>query len=155
MNQTIMKRMSIVVLQVMIVLVGMAVLAFLVRFPMTEGRAKDLDLFSIYTDPFILYGYAASIPFFVALFQLFKLLGLIRQHKTFSLSAVAALKNTRHCAIAFSALVVAAVVYISIAHNKEDDPAGFLAIGMLTTLLSVLVAIVAARFEKFIQQRMD
>ena len=58
-----MKRISTIFLQVVIVLVGIVVLAILIRVPQTEGRAKNLDLFSIYADPFILYGYAASVPF--------------------------------------------------------------------------------------------
>ncbi|MEZ4827762.1 MAG: DUF2975 domain-containing protein, partial [Bacteroidia bacterium] len=61
-----MKRTSIIFLQAVVVLVSMVALAILIRCPLTEGRAVNLDLFSIYADPFILYGYAASIPFFVA-----------------------------------------------------------------------------------------
>jgi hypothetical protein len=40
----------------------------LLRLPLLEGRAKDLDLFSIYADPFIWYGYITAIPFFMALY---------------------------------------------------------------------------------------
>jgi hypothetical protein len=71
-----MKRISIVFLQAVIVLIGIVALVILIRFPLTEGRAANLDLFSIYSDPFILYGYAASIVFFVALYKAFKLLGI-------------------------------------------------------------------------------
>lgn len=149
-----MKRIPVLLLQAFIILLGMAVLAFLLRFPVTEGRAQHLDLFSIYTDPFILYGYVASIPFFMALYQLFKLLGFIRLHQIFSSGSVAALKNTRYCAIAFSVLVLAAVVYISLFHNKDDDPVGFLAMGVFTSFLSVLVAVATFRIEKRIRQKM-
>lgn len=44
-------------------------LIILIWFPLTEGRATHLDLFSTYADPFILYGYGASIAFFVALYN--------------------------------------------------------------------------------------
>ena len=62
-----MKKSSTIFLQGVVVLIGIVALAILIRFPSTEGRAKNLDLFRIYSDPFILYGYAASIPFFIAL----------------------------------------------------------------------------------------
>jgi hypothetical protein len=79
-----MKRISIVFLQAVIVLIGIVALGLLLWFPLTEGRATNIDLFSIYFDPFILYGYAASIAFFIALYKAFKLLGYIGQNKVFS-----------------------------------------------------------------------
>jgi len=145
----ILKRSSIF-LQVVIVLIGVAALAILIRFPLTEGRAASLDLFSIYFDPFILYGYAASIAFFVALYKVFKLLGYIRQNKLFSSNSVKALKSIKYCAIVLSISIVLAGLYIRLFHNKEDDPAGFLAICIVTTLISIVVATAAAKFEKLL-----
>ncbi len=78
-----MKRTSTIFLQAVIVLIGIVVLAVLIRVPLTEGRATNLDLVSIYADPFILYGYAASIAFFIALYKAFRLLGYIGQNKVF------------------------------------------------------------------------
>ena len=74
-------RSSTILLQAVIVLIGIVALAIMIRFPLTEGRAANLDLLSIYADPFIIYGYVASIAFFVALYQAFKLLGRIGQIK--------------------------------------------------------------------------
>lgn len=150
-----MKRTSIIFLQAVIVLIGIVALAILIRLPLTEGRAANLDLFSIYFDPFILYGYAASIAFFVALYKAFKLLGYIGQNKVFSSSSVKALKSIKYCAIVLSVLIVTAGLYIRIAHNKEDDPAGFLAICIVTTFVSVVVATAAAIFEKILQNAID
>jgi hypothetical protein len=150
-----MKRISIIFLQGVIVLTGIVALAILIRFPLTEGRARNLDLFSIYFDPFILYGYAASIAFFVALYKVFKLLGYIGQNKVFSSNSVKTLKSIKHCAIVLSILIVTAGIYIRIAHNKEDDPAGFLAICIVTTFVSIIVATAAAIFEKILQNAID
>src|SRR6185503_19493867 len=99
-----MKKSSTIFLQIVIVLIGIVALAIMIRLPLTEGRAVNLDLFSIYSDPFIIYGYLASIPFFVALYQAFKLLGYIGQNKVFSLNSVKALRAIRYCAIIQSAL---------------------------------------------------
>ena len=150
-----MKRTSIIFLQAVIVLIGIVALVILIRFPLTEGRAANLDLFSIYFDPFILYGYAASIAFFVALYKAFKLLGYIGQNKVFSSNAVKTLKSIKYCAIVLSILIVTAGLYIKIFHSKEDDPAGFLAICIVTTFVSIVVATAAAIFEKLLQNAID
>jgi len=137
------------------VLIGIMALAIMIRFPLTEGRAENLDLFNIYSDPFILYGYAASIPFFIALYKTFKLLGYIGQNKAFSLNSVKTLSSIKYCAIALSIFIVMAGLYIRIFHNKDDDPAGFLAMCIVTTFVSLVVATAAAVFEKILQNGMD
>ena len=150
-----MKKISTIFLQAVIVLIGIVALAILIRLPLTEERAVNLNLFSIYSDPFILYGYAASIAFFVALYNVFKLLGYVGQNKVFSLNAVKTLKNIRYCAIVLSILIVLAGIYIRLFHNKQDDPAGFLAICIVTTFVSVVIATAAVIFEKILQNAID
>lgn len=136
-------------------LIGIVALAIMIWFPPTEGRAENLDLLSIYSDPFILYGYAASIPFFIALYKAFKLLGYIRQNKAFSLNSLRALSSIKYCAIVMSIFIVMAGLYIRIFHNKHDDPAGFLAMCIVTTFVSIVVATAVAVFEKILKNGMD
>lgn len=150
-----MKRISVVFLQVVVVLIGIVALVILIWFPSTEGRATNLDLFSIYSDPLILYGYAASIAFFVALYEAFKLLGYIGQNQVFSSNAVKTLKSIKYCAIILSILIVIAGVYIRIFHSKDDDPAGFIAMCIITTFVSIVVATAAAIVEKILQNAID
>lgn len=150
-----MKRISILFLQAVIVLIGIVALSIMIRFPLTEGRAENLDLFSIYFDPFIFYGYASSIAFFVALYKAFKLLGYIGQNKLFSLNSIRTLRSIKYCAIIFSILIMTAGLYTRIFHNKEDDPAGFLAMCIIITFISVIVAIAVAVLEKILQNAVD
>ncbi|ODS84823.1 MAG: hypothetical protein ABS46_02490 [Cytophagaceae bacterium SCN 52-12] len=150
-----MKRIPTLFLQVVVVLIGIVALAILIRFPLTEGRAVNLDLFSIYSDPLILFAYAASIAFFVALYKAFRLLGYIGQNKVFSSDSVGALKSIKYCAIVLSICIVIAGVYVKITHHKDDDPAGFLAMCIVTTFASVVVATAAAIFEKILQNALD
>jgi hypothetical protein len=150
-----MKKASIVFLQGVVVLIGIVVLTFLIVFPQTEGRAKDLDLLSIYMDPFILYGYAASIAFFVALYHAFRLLGYIGQNKVFSLNSVNALKRIKYCAMILGASIVLAGLVIRFTHNEDDDPAGFLAMCIITTFGTAVMATAAAIFEKILQNAVD
>src|SRR3989338_8100375 len=107
-----MKRGSTIFLKTVIILIGIVALVIMIRFPLTEGRAVNLDLFSIYSDPFIVYGYLVAIPFFVALYQVFKLLGYIGQNKVFTTSSVRVFRNIKFCAIILSVLIVMAALYI-------------------------------------------
>ena len=150
-----MKKSSTVFLQTVIVLIGIVTLAIMIRFPLTEGRAVNLDLFSIYADPFIVYGYLASIPFFVALYQAFKLLGYIGHNKVFSLSSVKALGTIKYCAITQGVLIVMAALYIRMFHANEDDPAGFIAIAILATFISAVIATAAAVSQRLLQNAVD
>ena len=150
-----MKKSSTIFLQVVIILIGIVTLIVMIRFPLTEGRAVNLDLFSIYSDPFIVYGYLASIPFFVALYQAFTLLGYIGKNKVFSLSSVKALRNIKYCAIIQNILIVMAILYIRTSRNIDDDPAGFIVIGILATFVSIVIATAAAVFERTTQNAVD
>ncbi len=150
-----MKPRSTVFLQAVIVLIGIVTLAIMIRFPLTEGRAENLDLFIIYLDPFILYGYAASIAFFVALYKAFKLLSYIRQNKVFSLNSVKTLRSIKHCTIVLSFLIVTVGIYVRTFHAKDDDPAGFLAICIVTTFVFIVVTTAVAVFEKILQNGID
>jgi len=146
-----MKKNATVFLQVVIVLIGLVALAIMIRFPLTEGRAANLDLFSIYADPFLIYGYLASIAFFVALYQAFKLLGYIGQNKALSQDSAKALKTIKYCAIILSILIMAAGLYIRIFYagaDAGDDPAGFLAVCIAATFIAIIIAAAAAGFER-------
>ena len=150
-----MKKSSTIFLQVVIVALGIVALFIMIRFPLTEGRAVNLDLFSIYSDPFIIYWYVVSIAFFIALYQAFKLLGYIGQNKVFSLGSVKTLRTIKYCAIILGISIVMAVLYIRMSHNTDDDPAGFIAIGILATFVSVVIATLAAVFERTLQSAVD
>ena len=150
-----MKKSSTIFLQVVIVLIGIVALAIMIRFPLTEGRAVNLDLFSIYSDPFIIYGYIVSIAFFVALYQAFKLLGYIGQNKVFSLNSVKALRTIKYCAMTLVVFIVGAEAYFFIAVRGKDDIAGGVAIGLVMIFLSAVIATAAAVFERTLQSAVD
>src|SRR6478672_9077903 len=95
-NAPLMKRSSTAFLQVVVALVGMGALALLLWEPHLEGRNKHATTFQIYFhDPFLAYAYVASIPFFAALYQAFKVLGYTRHNKVFSQAAVKALRTIK------------------------------------------------------------
>ena len=150
-----MKRVSVVFLQAVILLIGAVVLVLLVRGPMAEGRAANLDVLRVYTDPFILYGYVAAVVFFVALAKVFKLLGYIGRQDVFSLAAVRVVTAIKRCAVALAVLIVAAGVYIGIFHHKADDPAGFLAVCAVMAFAAVVAVCAAAVVEQLLRNAVD
>jgi hypothetical protein len=150
-----MKRTSILFLRAVIVLIGMVALFILIRFPLTEGRAVNLDLMRIYLDPFILYGYVSSIAFFVALYKAFKLLGYIGEDKLFTLNSIRVLRSIKYCAILLSVLILIAGLFIVIFHNPEDDAAGFLSLCIITIFISITVAIALAVLERLLRNAVD
>lgn len=46
-------------------------------------------------------------------------------------------------------------IFIRLFHNAEDDPAGFLAMCIVTTFVTLIVATAAAIFEKILQNAVD
>lgn len=151
-----MKKGSEIFLQAVIVLIGIGVFAFMLWGPHLEGRNANATLFQIYfNDPFLAYVYISSIAFFTALYQALKLLGYIGQNKAFSLSSVKALRIIKYCAIILSILIVVAALYIRIFHAEGDDPAGFIAICIMTTFISIVIAAASAVFERLLQSVVD
>jgi len=148
-----MRNIIILLLRGFILITCIFLLYLLIRFPQTEGRAKDLSMFEIYTDPFILYIYASTLPFFIALYWVFRLLGLISRNKLYTTGAKAAIKSIKFCAVILSVLIAGAGLFIVISHPEEDDPAGFLVLCMAATIVAVIVAITAAHYEKKIKLR--
>src|SRR5258706_11264789 len=144
-----MKKSSTTFLQVVIVLIGIGALALMLWEPHIEGRNVHATLFQIYfKDPFLAYAYITSIAFFVALYQAFKLLGYIGKNEVFSSRSVKALRTIKYCAIIQSTLIVTAALYIRIFHAKDDDPAGFIAVSIVATFISIVIATAAGVFEK-------
>jgi hypothetical protein len=151
-----MKRGSTIFLQAVIVAVGIGALAFMLWEPHIEGRNANATTFEIYfKDPFLAYAYTASIAFFMALYQAFKLLGYIGKNKVFSLHSVKALKTIKYCAIALVGFIVMAEAYIFISVRGTDDIAGGVAIGLFLLFVFGVVAAAAAIFEKLLQNAVD
>jgi hypothetical protein len=149
-----MKRSS-TFLQVVIVLIGIAALAFLLWEPRVEGRNVNATNFEIYfKDPFLAYAYTGSIAFFVALHQAFKLLGYIKRNKVFSLDSVKALRTIKYCALIIVAFIVGPVIYLFVV-RPGDDIAGGVAMGLMIMFISSVVATAAAVFERLLQSAVD
>ena len=149
-----MKRSSTAFLQMVIVLIGIGALALMLWEPHLEGRNAHTTVFEVYfKDPFLAYAYLASIPFFVALYHGFKVLGYAGQNKVFSHAAVKALRTIKYCEIAIVGFVAVGEVFILM--SDSDDRAGGVFMGALITFGSIVIATAAATFERILQNAVD
>ena len=152
-----MKRSSTIFLQIVIVLIGIGALALLLWEPQVEGRNKDATLFEIYfQDPFLALVYAGSIPFFMALYQAFKVLGYVGRNQVFSPEVVKALRTIKYCALAIIGFVVVEELFILLMTKGDDEnPGAPIFMGILIIFPSIVVATAAAMFERILQNAVD
>lgn len=149
-----MKRLAPMFLKAVLVLIAVAAAAGLLWFPRTEGRAVGLSLVQIYSDPFILAVSVASMPFFIGLYQAWKLLRLIEVNRAFSQDAVTALRNIRWASFVLICCIAVGLMYIRFfAHG--DDLAGPTALGMVAAFILAVIATAAAVFQKLLQNAVD
>ena len=151
-----MKRSSTIFLQVVVVLIGIGALALMLWEPHLEGRNVHATLFQIYfNDPFLAYAYTGSIAFFMALYQVFKLLGYIGRNEVFSQRSVNALRTIKYCALTVIAFLVGAEAFFSVVQRDKEDIAGGVMLGLLLIFVSAVVATAAAVFERTLQSAVD
>lgn len=144
-----MKR-STLFLQCVIVLVGLGALAFLLGEPHFEGRNRHATPFEVYFhDPMLAYVYLASIPFFMGLYQAFKVLGYAGRETIFSPAAVKAMRTIKYCALVSLGFVAVSVVFLPFG-DPEDRPPGVM-MRILVSFLCIVVATAAAMCERILQ----
>jgi hypothetical protein len=101
------------------------------------------------------YAYTASIAFFVALYQAFKLLGYVGSGKVFSHRSVKALRTIKYCAMSLVGFLVGAEAYFFIVVRGKDDIAGGVMMGLVLIFLSAIVATAAGVFERTLQSAVE
>jgi len=145
-----MKSIGTFFLQATIVALGAGILAFLLWEPQIEGLNANATQFEIYFNPFILFAYAASVPFFVGLYQTFKPAGNVRQNQLVSPNALKALRTIKYCAMALLGCIVCSLAFM-IQADQEDRPAGAF-MRLLIALPSILTAIAATALIRILQK---
>ncbi|WP_304412218.1 DUF2975 domain-containing protein [Paenisporosarcina sp. HGH0030] len=94
-----------------------------------------------------------SIPFFVALYQAFKLLTYIVRNKAFSEVSVNALRYIKYSAITISTLIVLGIIFVVL--FIEGDVAGVISLGLMCTFASSVIATFAAVLQKLLKGAID
>jgi hypothetical protein len=149
-----MKRGATLLLRVVLVLVGLGALAFLLWEPHIEGRNANATPFEIYfKDPFLAFVYLGSTPFFVGLYQAFRVLGYVGRDQVFSPLAVKSVRTIKLCAIALIGFVALGEVFIFL--GESDDRAGGVFMGLVVAFASLVVVAVMAGLQRALQNGGD
>ncbi len=150
-----MKHSTTLFAKIVVLLVGLAALTVcLILLPELAreemvGKPKSADI----TLPFLAVSYILATPFFVALFQTFKLLQRIDKHKAFTHESITILQNIKICAIIFGILVIIIIIggafLLRIMHPEEDAPPFFM-LGFVLTFVSGILAVFVAVLQKLL-----
>ncbi|HXI26688.1 MAG TPA: DUF2975 domain-containing protein [Pyrinomonadaceae bacterium] len=148
-----MKRASTIFLQVVIVLFGIGILAWLLWEPHVEGVNAHATFFEVYLSAFIAYIYVGSIPFFVAIYQAVKLLSYVGRNEVFSERSVRALRIIKYCSLIIIGFVAVSALFM-IGGDRDDRPAGVF-LRLLITFPSIVIGTTAAVFERILQNGVE
>lgn len=150
-----MKRETLV-LKLTIFLIGIIIIATsILIFPTLIREAAE----SSKKMAFVIYGILitmslTTIPFFIALYQAYKLLCYIDTNKAFSELAVASLKNIKNCAAIISILYALSMPLFYIVGEVDDAP-GVIVIGMLLVFAPLVISVFAAVLQKVLKAAVD
>ncbi|WP_285767104.1 DUF2975 domain-containing protein [Peribacillus sp. SI8-4] len=151
-----MNRVSTFFLKIAVILIGLPVLALCI-FLVPEIAKFAVELFP--NIPYLnvlvfIYMYVTAIPFYVALFQAFKLLSYIDRNKAFSELSVRALKNIKYCALTISILYVLGLPFFYFMAELDDAP-GIIVIGLIIIFASTVIAVFAAVLQRLLKNAID
>ncbi len=148
-----MKRGSTLFLKLAVFLIGMPILALCIFIvPEVADFAAVIFPDMQYIKYLVyIYLYATAVPFYIALYQAYKLLSNIDQNHAFSELSVKALKNIKFCAILISFLYVIGMPFIYLMAEIDDAP-GLIVIGMVIIFASTVIAVFAAVLQRLLQE---
>jgi len=116
----------------------------------------NATLFEIYfKDPFLAYIYLAFVPFFVGLYQAFKILGYGGRNEISFQRSVRALRIVKYCALTTAIFILGAEAYLFVFMRGKDDIAGGAMMGGFIILVSSIIATAAAVFERISQNAVE
>ncbi|CAH1203762.1 hypothetical protein PAECIP111893_02061 [Paenibacillus plantiphilus] len=145
-----MKRGSTFFLKGVVVLIGLAALAVCI-FWLPEMARRDAEAHpetSYLQYPFLAGAYLLSVPFFVALYQAFKLLTYIDRNKAFSELSVRALKYIKYSGLTLSSIIAAGILFVIL--FIDDDVAGIIGMGLMCTFASAVIATFATVLQRLL-----
>ncbi|MDT8861293.1 DUF2975 domain-containing protein [Alkalihalobacillus sp. MEB130] len=141
-------------LKVAVFLIGATVLSlgifglpWLVNNPINPDYAHILY-------PILLIMYATAIPYFIALYQAFRLLSYIDKNIAFSEISITSLKMIKYCAVAIGILYMVSMPFFYLVAEVDDAP-GIIAIGLVIIFASLVIAVFAAVLQKLLQEAIN
>ncbi|MCT2345602.1 DUF2975 domain-containing protein [Niallia taxi] len=151
-----MNQVSTLFLKIAVIFIGLPILALCVFVVPEIGRYAGELLSNITYIKYLVisFFYVSAIPFFIALYQAFKLLIFIDKNKAFSELSVKALKVIKYCAIIISGLFVIAMPLFYFMADADDAP-GVIIIGLVIIFASMIIAVFAAVLQRLLQEAIE
>lgn len=136
-----------------IILFGVGTIALMLWEPHLEGRNVHSTLWQIYfDDPFLAFVYIASIPYFIALYHLYRLMENLRQDAFISGTSLTSIRTIRYCTWSLVGSITIALFSLFV-YQQEDDIAGGVAIGLFLLLFFTVASFIARTTERYILER--
>jgi len=150
------KQVSTNFLRLVLILMAAIVLALCIfALPeMWKGGSAEFPMASNSVLMIVIGLYITAVPFFVALWQTFKLLSYIDKNTAFSDLSVQALKNIKNCAIVVSVVYVLFVPLLFPIADADDAP-GLIIFGMVIACAPISVAFFAAVLQKLLASAIE
>jgi hypothetical protein len=141
-------------LRLAVIFIGLPVLALCIfgLFQLSNNPANPNYAYMLY--PIVIGIYLSAIPFYIALYNAFRLLSYIDENKAFSQISVKALKNIKYCAITISALYVVLMPFVFFIAEKDDAP-GLIIFGTFPVFASMVIAVFAAVLQKLLKNAIE
>lgn len=98
--------------------------------------------------------YTTALPFFIALWKIWKLLSYIDQNQAFSAVCVTSLKDVKHCMIIIAVLYLTMVPLLYPIADADDAP-GLIIIGAAIACIPIVAAVTAAVLQTLLQHAVD
>lgn len=151
------KLSSIFFLKTIAFLIGVAVLAvclyWLPQAAIRDAKVRPGD-YSIY--PLLICAYGVCITFFVALYQIYKLLSYININNAISELSLKSLKVIKKCAFTIIIFILLLIVYLRIfAMFTGEDAAGPIALGLIGILVTAIIAAIIDVLQKPIKNILE
>lgn len=97
----------------------------------------------------------STVSFFIALFQISKLLSLIDRNKAFSKASVKAMGNVKRCGLTISGLFMLCLPAIFQLAQADDAPGLILIFGFIFVCIPLMVGVLAGVAQRLFQNAID
>ncbi|HWL24483.1 MAG TPA: DUF2975 domain-containing protein [Ureibacillus sp.] len=149
-----MKQGTTLFLKLAVIIMGLPVLILgIVGVPWLMNNPANPDYANILY-PIVIGVYLSIIPYFVALYQSFRLLIFIDKNQAFSELSVKALKKIKICAVIITGLYMVILPFVYFVAELDDAP-GLVIIGMVPIFAALVIAVFAAVLQRLLQEAIN
>lgn len=147
---------STIFLRLALIVIALAALALCIfAFPeMWRSFTFEDQMFVRPGRAIILGMYLSVVPFLLALWQSWKLLGFIDKNVAFSELSIKSLRNIKYCAIAISVFMAGASPFFYMFAQLDDAP-GVVIISMAFVAAPIVVAVFATILERLLRSAIN